>query len=191
MGDKGYRVWLPPQKIASAIRTVIRNNPAVLDGYWSMYNINRYYDNKHKDKNEYDYARQIPLNSDGYEMGFNEWLDWRFKPIADNMSYYEGYPPTAAMRNLEAGIQPRSGRGNSGGKPTDPAKAAAKVEKEQINATTNELIAQGLPPTRARKEAATIVKSGSGRTRASVSKSNNTGTTKRQRHTPRTNLGRS
>lgn len=195
MGDNGYRVWLPPQKIASAIRTVIRNNPAVLDGYWSMYNMNRYYDNKHKDKNEYDYARQIPLNSDGYEMGFNEWLDWRFKPIADNMSYYEGYPPTAAMRNLEAGIQPRSGRSNNGGKPTDPAKAAAKAEKQQINATTNELIAQGLPPARAKKEAISIVKGGNNSRSSSSSgrnsnTNNKTSTTTRPSKGPRKDLGK-
>lgn len=189
MGDNGYRVWLPPEKIASAIRTVIRNNPAVLDGYWSMYNMNRYYDNKHKNKNEYDYARQIPLNSDGYEMGFNEWLDWRFKPIADNMSYYEGYPPTAAMRNLEAGIQPRSGRSNSGGKPTDPAKAAAKAEKQQINSVTDELIQNGINPTIAKREATTIVKGGYGRTKTSGTKSSSTGTTKRHGRAPRTDLG--
>lgn len=161
LDGNGYKVWLPPEKISSAIRTVIRNNPQVLDGYWSMYNINKWYDDKHKDKDEYDYARQIPKNEDGYTMNFNEWLDWRFKPIEDNMSYYEGYPPTAAMRNAKAGLPTRSGNGNNVSS-TDPDKVAAKEEKQTINDVTNRLIAEGVDPIKAKKQASAIVKGSGG-----------------------------
>ena len=157
-GD-GYKVWLPPEKIQSAIRTVIRNNLQVLDGYWSMYNINKWYDEKHQDKNEYDYARQIPKNADGYTMNFNEWLDWRFAPIEDNMSYYEGYPPTAAMRNRDAGITTTSGRKGSStsSSSSSSSKAAKAQEKEEIKETAAKLENAGASHTVAVREAKRVV----------------------------------
>lgn len=142
LDSTGNKVWLPPEKISSAIKEIIKRDKGVEEAFRKQFEIGTWYDNKNKDTDDPTYARQIPFAEDGFTtMNFNQWLDYLFTPAAENISYYEGYPPTAAMRNKEAGITPtrRTGGSNS----------SKKAETEEKKEVRGNLISQGLSSTAA------------------------------------------
>lgn len=142
LDSTGNKVWLPPEKISSAIKEIIKRDKGVEEAFRKQFEIGKWYDDKNKDTDDPTYARQIPFAEDGFTtMDFNQWLDYLFTPAAENISYYEGYPPTAAMRNKEAGITPtrRTGGSNS-------SKRAETEEKKEVRGN---LISSGLSSTAA------------------------------------------
>lgn len=147
--ETGNRVWLPPEKISSAIRGIIRRDYALEESFRKMFEIGKWYDKKYSDTDDPTYARKIPFAEDGITtMNFDEWLYHLFKPAADNLSYYEGYAPTAAMRNKDAGITTGKTSRGSGRRYSNSADKQAKEADKQ---TVDELTAAGVSSTAAKK----------------------------------------
>lgn len=142
LDSSGNRVWLPPEKISSAIKEIIKRDKGVEEAFRKQFEIGKWYDDKNKDTDDPTYARQIPFAEDGFTtMNFNQWLDYLFTPATENLSYYEGYPPTAAMRNKEAGITPARKTGGSN--------SSKKAEAEEKKEVRGNLISSGLSSTAA------------------------------------------